>query len=538
MNHENSDKKKIADELANINFEMIKFGDGYNFLVNRTPEKFAKMDNFGDVQPLHNAEYNLHMKLTEKNSSKTSIITLNDLAASTMNIPGSSKMSNEEYYQAYAKFRGDHVNHLVSKTYAKGYEYPSPIQSIACPEIIQFKDCIIQSKSGTGKTHAVTFGLLWHFDLGNKNLQYIFITSSHEVATQIHSHVKCLLPETAKVVLCIGQKKNTPGTGGFKNPIKTSSLNDRQKSIQEIREEVQNAQIIVCTMGKLYDFMFNRKFFQITPHLKAICVDEFDNIVVSRSRQQHTGGMPSTEQQLEKIISTIDNMVDEENRRFGNDFVRVQRIFCSATISNESLEKAYGYCGAYSMRIGEPLVVLLDLTDYTLKGIKQYYVECKDYSWKQDVCIDLLKQLRIAQAIIFTNKKNTAIDLYRLLLNAKLPIASSCAIFHGDLEAKERDRIYKDFSESKIRLLISTDVTARGLDVQGINVVINFDMPEQFSTYVHRVGRSGRYGRKGVAISLITVNEHEDEREKLREIDYSSEQSKTEELPDNLSTLL
>ena len=537
MNHENTDRKRITEELNNIDLNEIKFGDGYNFHVNRSPDNIGRMDYFGDVKPHYDSEYGLHIKLSSKNSGKPTVIALNDLAASTMIIPGSNKMNEHEYYQAYAEARGEHVDYLVRRTYAKGFESPSYIQTISCPEIIQLKDCILQSKSGTGKTHAVSFGLLWHFDLNNKNLQYIFITSSHEVATQIHSHVKSLLPENAKTVLCIGQKKVNPSSGGFKNPIKTSSLNERQKSIQEIKEEVQNAQVIVCTMGKLYDFLFNKKFIQISPNLKAICVDEFDNIVVSRSRQQ-SGGMPSTEQQLEKIIGYINHMCDEENHRTGNDFVRVQRIFCSATITNESLETAYKYCGEYSMRIGEPLIVLLDVSDYTLKGIRQYYVECKDLNWKKEVCIDLLKQLRISQGIIFTNKKNTAVELFRLLNNAKLPMISSASIFHGDMEARERDRIYRDFAEGKIRLLISTDVTARGVDVQGINVVINFDMPEQFSTYVHRVGRAGRFGRKGVAINLIMVNDREDELEKVKEINESSEQSKMTELPENLDSLL
>jgi len=273
-------------------------------------------------------------------------------------------------------------------------------------------------------------------------------------------------------------------------------------------------------MGKFYDYLFNKKCISIK-YLKSICVDEFDSIVTSRSRSRSETIM-STERQMMEIIDIIPKSI--------------QRVFVSATVSSESFDIAQSYFRSYNPYLGEPFIVLLDIEDYTLDSIRQYYIEISSYDQKKDVLLDLLKQCRISQAIIFTNKIDTAYEIKSYLDKQEIQMTS--AVFHGNLPSVERKNIHANFLHNKIRLLISTDLTSRGLDIAGINLVINFDMPEVLETYIHRVGRSGRYGKKGVAISMILVNSTKNEKKKVDGINECSKQSIMTALPEDLANLL
>ncbi|AAV50724.1 putative translation initiation factor 4a [Acanthamoeba castellanii mimivirus] len=523
----NSDQENINS----YNFESIKIGD-YKCNVNRIPgDNLYLLSNFNDAEPKYDDKNGVHLEFNYKKIGESKTMRLNDGATSTVLIEGARNMNANEYFPKFVEKKKSFAEHLIRKTFAKGYESPSEIQALVVPELIQRKDTLIQFKSGTGKTHAFLFGCLWGFDPDDDVLQYIFITSSHEVATQIYEQAVFLLPETAKIALCIGQKKspNSFGNSGFKTPIGTSSLNHKPKSIKEEREEIRQAQIIICTMGRFYDILCNKGWITTTRYLKAICVDEFDNIVASKTKQRSSTVM-NTEDQMAEIIQKIESEAPKNSEN------GAQRVFFSATVSPYAIKIANSYFRKYSPIIGEPFIVLLDSEDYTLEGIRQYYVQCSNYFEKKEIILDLLKQCRIAQAIIFANRIETANEIKKLLDEQEVPISS--AVFHGDLPAVTRKNIHKDFVENKIRLLISTDLTSRGLDVQGINVVFNFDMPDTLETYIHRVGRSGRYGRKGVSISLILVNQNKNEMEKVEQIDNCSKQSKMSQLPGDLSTLL
>ena len=525
-----------TDSISDIRFNSVSIGD-HRCNINRDANSIILLQNFNDIVPYYDETNGLHIKVYNKETNKTNIIPLNNSVALGMLTEYLKKMNDDQYYEIFVDGKKNPsvefyqnflnakvpiINNLISNTYAKGFEFPSAVQAISIPELITRKDALIQFKSGTGKTHAFLTGLLWGFDPSDNELQYMFITSSHEVASQIYVQAKELLPTNTHISLCIGQKKegNTM-VGGFKTTVNTSSLNNHTKTMKEEREEINNAQVIIGTMGKIYDFLFNKKWVRTLKYLKAICVDEFDNIVSSKSKSRNST-IVSTEEQMAMIIQSLPT--------------NTQRAFFSATVSEESLHIAHSYFRKYSPNIGEPLILLLDLEDYTLEGIKQYYVQIKTFVQKKEVLIDLLKQCRIAQAIIFANTINTARDIENLLNTQDIPF--STAIFHGSLSASTRNSIFEDFKKNKIRILISTDVTARGIDVQGINLVINFDMPDDLQTYIHRVGRSGRYGRKGISISLIICNELKDENKKVKIINECSKNSKMEPLPENLSDLL
>jgi ATP-dependent RNA helicase len=513
---------KDKHDINDIDCFPIQIG-GFTYNINRNLDKFCSLTDFSDASPKYDPENGPHLQVTDKNTGRTQIISLSDEVILRMNIPNGNEYTQQEYYQKFVEIKKNMVNSsLIHKTFAKGYENPTPIQSLSILEFIQGRDILVQSKSGTGKTHAFIFGSLWHFDPTDKNLQHIFVTSSHEVATQIYDHARFMMPEEIKISLCIGQKKDANGGtgGGFKPSIGTSSLTNKAKSIKEEREEVQSAQIIVGTMGKLYDYICNKKWLRLDS-IKTFSVDEFDNIVFSRNRPRSSTSM-STQDQIDEIMKKIPH--------------NTQRAFFSATINEEALQIACGHFRPYNIAVGERFIVLLDAEDYTLEGIRQYYVQCTNYECKRDVLLDLLKQCRISQGIIYVNKIETANDIKYFLDGLDVPIIS--AVFHGGLSAGERKSIHRSFTENKIRLLISTDVTARGLDVHGINVVINFDMPDVLETYIHRIGRSGRYGRKGIAISLILVNAKMNEVQKINAINECSKNSKIDALPEDLANLL
>jgi superfamily II DNA/RNA helicase len=216
-----------------------------------------------------------------------------------------------------------------------------------------------------------------------------------------------------------------------------------------------------------------------------------------------------------------------------------QRVFCSATVTTDALSIANSYFRPYSieMSIGRKLVVLLDDDDYTLDQIRQYYVVCQNQTDKENNLRELLSVLKITQGIIFANKIETADHLRMMLSHFQFPIPT--AIFHGKLSGVERESIFTDFRKGRYRLLIATDVASRGLNVDGINVVINFDMPNDLPTYIHRVGRSGRHGRKGTAISFILHDGGRNrEMEKVDNINECSQNSKMTALPDRIDDLL
>jgi superfamily II DNA/RNA helicase len=522
------DYGKEQDSIEKVEFYPVSIGV-HNCNVNRkTDEDLHLIHNFSDASPEYSNEYGPHLKLYQKNTTKPDIIPLNSHIASAMLIKDGKNMSDEKYFSTFVAKKKEFVEEsLIKKTFAKGFDFPNPVQALCIPELIQRKDVLVQFKSGTGKTHGFLFGCLWAFDPADKELQFVFMTSSHEVAIQIYNQASFLLPEGTNISLCIGQKKdNNAASGDFKTgfgqktAIGTSSLINKPKTPKEEREEIMRAQVIVCTMGKFYDYFINRKWIN-TEFVKTLCVDEFDNIVASSSRPR-SSTIISTTEQMAAIIRRIPETT--------------QRAFFSATVSHEALEIAHSYFRKYDPKVGEPFIVLLDIDDYTLEGIRQYYVPCTTYNEKKDVLLDLIKQCRIAQGIVFTNRTDTAEDIKKFLDEQTVPISSS--VFHGSLAESVRTQIHKEFLENKIRLLISTDVLARGFDVQGINVVINFDMPNDFEVYVHRIGRSGRHGRKGVAISFVLVNGKIDETIKLKTINERSKKSPIEQLTKNLENLL
>lgn len=502
-------------------FDLIKETVGqYECNINRKSVQFT---SFECIKPYYDSENGLHLKIGKNNNE---ILKLDHSLFGHINY--NKNLTISEKMDEYIRKKSDYCAKILTKVYSIGYEIPSAVQSLTIPFLIQGRDSIVQFKSGTGKTLSFVLGTIYGFDIDDTHLQYVYITSSHEVAKQIHNLVKILVPDNAKVCLCIGNKVlSSNNNGGFKQqPLQR--LNSKEE-----RKQAMNAQIVIGTVGKVYDYMCgsdsNLSNFN-TNCLKAIVLDEFDQLL-SENNSKSSISM-STKYQ---IIDIFKDCILKST----------QRIFFSATVTPELISNCENFMridnniGAPDdpMDLYNPFLCLLDSDDYALNQIIQYYCEVSSKDDKKDVLESIYTTCNVAQSIIFCNSINEAEDLQEFLYNSKLNLESS--LFHGKLNSTERDNIINDFSKlNKIRCLISTDVTSRGVDVQGINLVLNWDMPNDINTYIHRVGRSGRFGRKGVAINFVMVNNRINEMRKINEIQKISKNSNIYELPARLNNLL
>ena len=176
-----------------------------------------------------------------------------------------------------------------------------------------------------------------------------------------------------------------------------------------------------------------------------------------------------------------------------------------------------------------PERILVKKEQLTLEGISQFYINVKHNNWKYDVLTDIYNTINIAQCIIYINSKNKLNQVYQTLLEDNFPVG----MIHGNLMTNERETIMNQFRSGEIRILLSTDLLSRGIDVQQLSLVINFDLPIQKETYIHRIGRSGRYGRKGVAINFITDRDLQD----LHEL-QTFYNTQIEEMPQNIGEII
>ena len=338
-------------------------------------------------------------------------------------------------------------DNILKGIYSYGFEKPSQIQRVAIKPIIDGNDIVVQSHSGTGKTATFIIGLLQRIDPILDKTQCIVISNTRELADQTHKVFKSLSAFTDITCnLCIG------GDMQFKYYA------------ESVREHV-----IIGTPGRLCDLI--SKNIINTDNLKLIIIDEADDILSN-----------SFVKQIKKIFQKIPQ--------------QAQVVLISATIPVEM--------SSLFDKILKPdyMSILVKDDVLTLDGIKQYYINIDEH-YKIDALMELYKYISIGQAIVYCNKKNKADELKHMLTEKSF----SVSVLHGDMFQKEREDIMAEFRTGKTRILITTDILARGIDIQQVSLVINYDMPKYPQTYIHRIGRSGRYGRKGSAINFVTKRE-------------------------------
>lgn len=335
-------------------------------------------------------------------------------------------------------------NDLLKGIYSYGYVLPSPIQEIAIKPMIEKRDMIAQSQSGTGKTATFIIGMLQNIDISENKTQAVIISHTRELAIQTHNVLKNLSNYLKDITysLCIG--------GSRKNKFINKS---------------DNSHIIVGTPGRLCD-LIGKKLIN-TSNVKIVIIDEADEVLSF-----------SFQEQVKEVMNTINK--------------DAQLCLFSATLPDELFELT-------DHLTNNPVKILLNEDNITLDGIKQYYINVQRDNWKYDTLVDLYSCISIGQSIIYINNKNKADWLVEQLIENNF----SPATIHSSMNQMERQNIMERFRNGDIRVLIATDVIARGIDVQQVSVVINYDMPKETETYIHRIGRSGRFGRKGLAINLI-----------------------------------
>jgi translation initiation factor 4A len=338
---------------------------------------------------------------------------------------------------------------LIRGIYAYGFEQPSKIQKVAIVPMSKHNDILAQSQSGTGKTGAFTIGSLSVVDTSIKAPQVLVICPTRELSQQ-----------TERVARALGNYmglKVLSATGG----------NQLRSDIVSLKS---GAQFVVGTPGRIYDLI--RRGDLSVDHIRYIILDEADQMLEDLFAEQ--------------IKCIIDNKFPST----------CHLALFSATMPANVLEIAEKY-------LNNPVRILLPPDEVTLEGIKQYYVKLDREEWRLPVLLDLYQHIAVNQALIYVNKRQKAEWLAKQLSAQGFTLE----YIHGEMEVAERKKRMDDFRSGTVRVLISTDLLARGIDVQQVSLVINFELPIQRENYVHRIGRSGRYGRKGVAINLVSEEE-------------------------------
>ena len=363
---------------------------------------------------------------------------------------------------------------LLRGIYSYGFEKPSKIQYKSLPIFDSGKDMIAQSQSGTGKTGAFSIGILNNLDIKMKKTQYIVLTPTHELAKQIYSVIENL-GARMDISIC--------------KVIGKTNIND------SIKELSRDPQIIIATPGRLYDMISKKHIF--TNNIKTLIIDEADEMLSSGFMEV-----------LQNIIRCIPKTS--------------QMCLFSATMPKEIIDLTENF-------MNNPEKLLINRDELTLEGIKQFYIDLKQYNWKFDVLYDIYETINVTQSIIYVNSKNVLNNLYDRLSRDEFPVS----YIHGDMQTSEREKNLNDFKNGTTRIMLSTDLLSRGIDIQQLSLVINFDLPRNKETYIHRIGRSGRYGRKGTAINFVTSEDIDH----MREI-QKFYNTKIDEMPQNLADYL
>jgi len=363
---------------------------------------------------------------------------------------------------------------LLRGIYAYGFEKPSAIQQRAILPVLEGHDTIAQAQSGTGKTATFAISVLQKLDLTLNQCQALILAPTRELAQQIQ-----------KVVIALGDYMKT----NIHACVGGTAVRE------DIRILSQGVHVVVGTPGRVYD-MINRGALRLDRCL-IFCLDEADEMLSRGFKDQ---------------IYDVFRFLPES----------VQVALFSATMPSEVLEVTNRF-----MR--DPIRILVKRDELTLEGIRQFYIAIEQEDWKLETLCDLYETLTITQAIIYCNTRRKVDWLTEKMQSRDFTVSA----MHGEMDQRERDLILREFRDGASRVLITTDLLARGIDVQGVSLVINFDLPTNRENYIHRIGRSGRFGRKGVAINFLTLPDHK----YLQDIEkfYNTQ---IEEMPPNVADLL
>lgn len=364
---------------------------------------------------------------------------------------------------------------ILRGIFANGFEKPSPIQEKAIMPIIKGRDIIAQAQSGTGKTATFTIGALSLIDLSKHATQVLVLSPTRELAEQTASVIKNI--------------------GSMMDGLKVQSLFGGSRVEEVSIFSNKNIPHIICGCpGRVYDMMRRDKI--DTKNIRLVILDEADEMLSS-----------SFKEQVYNIFQYLNN--DVQVALFSATMPEHLKVITQKIMRN-------------------PVKIVVRSEMLTLEGISQFYVAVDDDKQKYASLKHIFSFISMSQCIIYCNSVKRVIDLYEAMREDEFPV--SC--IHSNMDKSERQKSFNDFKCGSSRVLISSNVTARGIDIQQVSIVINFDLPKCVHTYLHRIGRSGRWGRKGVGINFITRRDIY----KMKEIEkhYACE---VRELPNNLEFL-
>ena len=341
----------------------------------------------------------------------------------------------------------DLADELLRGIYSYGFERPSQIQQKAIYPIKCGCEVIAQAQSGTGKTGAFSIGSLSRLDFTLKQTQILVLAPTHELAHQI-----------TDVYRAIGQHIPNFSVRTF---LGGTIVRDDIKAIEQCPPTVA-----VGCPGRVHDLI--KKRYLNTDHIKILVMDEADEMLSHGFQEQ-----------VRNIFAYLPETV--------------QVAIFSATLNRDVMEITTRF-------MKDPVKIVMEADQLSLEGISQYYVNVRDDTDKYDMLLLLLSKMTVTQCIIYCNSVQRVKDLFLAMQRDGF----SVGCIHRNMTKAEREDSFKQFKSGASKFLISSNITARGIDVQQVNLVFNFDITRDMHTYLHRIGRSGRWGRKGTAINFLT----------------------------------
>ncbi|MCA0971840.1 DEAD/DEAH box helicase [Halobacillus litoralis] len=335
------------------------------------------------------------------------------------------------------------TQHYVKQLKNQGISSPTPIQEQSIPIIRNGQDLIAEAQTGTGKTYAFLLPILEKIDPSEEHVQALIVAPTRELALQVTKEVEKLKPEGAQALAVYGGQ-------------------DVAKQAKKLKGQ---AHIVVATPGRLLDHLARETV--SLDHVGTVVLDEADQML-------EVGFLPD--------VKRIMKHTPEEK----------QVLLFSATITKQVQSLA-------NMLLNNPKRVKVEAEKVTLTNIKQLVYETTDRA-KQQTLITIMQEHRPFLAVIFCRTKRRASKLNGALKREGFESDE----LHGDLSQAKREKVMQRFRDAKIQYLVATDVAARGLDVEGVTHVFNYDIPQDPESYIHRIGRTGRAGGKGLAITFAS----------------------------------
>ena len=327
----------------------------------------------------------------------------------------------------------------------KGYVEATPVQAGAIPAFLDWQDVVAKAPTGTGKTFAFGIPMIEHIDPESAEVQGLILAPTRELAIQIQDELR---------FLC-----------AYKEGVRLACLYGGQPIDKQITQLKKCPQLVVATPGRLMDHMKRR----------TVRLDQVQTVVLDEADRMLDMGF------IRDVTRILDTMPQRKNLG----------LF-SATISREVMDISWVYQR-------DPVEITVRPIEENKPDIQQYRVDLEGRDQKLETTVALMNAGGYERAIAFCNTKNMTDRLAAMLKMRGI----SCEAIHGDIQQSQREKTLKQFRGGAIRVLVATDVAARGLDIDDVDAVFNYDIPDELENYVHRIGRTGRAKRRGVAYSMV-----------------------------------